>query len=580
MVNDATCTTLLRQPHDVDPVECQMGEDAFDNQLEGLDSANWLLNDNFDLNLFDFGGLDYTFNETENLSEHPELPLMASPLLQKPEPRPEPAVLDLRTIWYTQIRSMNTEYGVRSGSVTPRETGAVSRNSIDEVYRLDMASKLRPPLREEPLPSIDFLNLCIQLFFTRFNIILPLIHSPTFRPTKDNALLVLSICSAGSLSLGSEMAAKAGAMLFEICNKAVLAAPWERNHSQRPEKIRNMVKTAMIGQTFALLSGNPFHLTTAAAFLGSLITLARHSKLFQDVAAVELGDDISAQELDVIWRQWARDEELKRVALVLHIHDAEISGLFHHEPILRHNAMSLPTACSSELFSAPNATVWASRYRTELFKQRGRGGHLSPNAQAREGTDPRMIDSTSPTLQSPSSVASQSGQQQLLNVYTTLSGIGASIGECRKLSLLSPQMTTKFESDLNAWYSSVDAPFREIGNTFMRPEAPFSMLPLWHYTFLTLSETESDWEFDNFTEVELLRGGDASFLNDTISDLKHILVANRAEMKASTLCVLESILRRLGTGGIAKVFADIVQVFITEKTDRGCADVMVSRHSF
>lgn len=90
-----------------------------------------------------------------------------------------------------------------------------------------------------------------------------------------------------------------------------------------------------------------------------------------------------------------------------------------------------------------------------------------------------------------------------------------------------------------------------------------------------VSGNVSGLEFDSFVEVKVLRGGDASFLNDNLSDLKHVLAANRAEMKASTLCVLESILRRLGTGGIAKVFADIVQVFICEENDRASADAMM-----
>lgn len=44
--------------------------------------------------------------------------------------------------------------------------------------------------------------------------------------------------------------------------------------------------------------------------------------------------------------------------------------------------------------------------------------------------------------------------------------------------------------------------------------------------------------------------------------LKSILTANTAEMKAATLCVLETLLRRLGNSGISRRFADIIQILI------------------
>ena len=42
-------------------------------------------------------------------------------------------------------------------------------------------------------------------------------------------------------------------------------------------------------------------------------------------------------------------------------------------------------------------------------------------------------------------------------------------------------------------------------------------------------------------------------------------------MKAGTLCVLEGFLRRLGTGGIARALADLVQVFISGEMDKSSA---------
>ncbi|KEF61507.1 uncharacterized protein A1O9_03074 [Exophiala aquamarina CBS 119918] len=80
---------------------------------------------------------------------------------------------------------------------------------------------------------------------------------------------------------------------------------------------------------------------------------------------------------------------------------------------------------------------------------------------------------------------------------------------------------------------------------------------------------------DVFESLELLpeiRAMDSSTWSSTLPSgftgkqasaaLKSILTANTAEMKAATLCVLETMLRRLGTGGISRRFADIIQILI------------------
>jgi hypothetical protein len=56
------------------------------------------------------------------------------------------------------------------------------------------------------------------------------------------------------------------------------------------------------------------------------------------------------------------------------------------------------------------------------------------------------------------------------------------------------------------------------------------------------------------------------FVERALSDLRHILRANPAEMKASTLCILEATLRQLRTSGISQQFADLVQAFIMDAT--------------
>jgi hypothetical protein len=67
-------------------------------------------------------------------------------------------------------------------------------------------------------------NLSVQVYFSKFSPLFPVIHSQTFRPTSENSLLLLSITSIGSLLLGSKSAAAQGTRVFERLNKAILAS--------------------------------------------------------------------------------------------------------------------------------------------------------------------------------------------------------------------------------------------------------------------------------------------------------------------------------------------------------------------
>lgn len=103
---------------------------------------------------------------------------------------------------------------------------------------------------------------------------LPLVHGPTFRATSNNTLLVLSICSAGALTMESGNAAKLACMLFERVNKSGMTLPWEKIVSRQSEHARSNLKVAGIGQTFALLSGEPSHRMIGNSFHGGMIAVS------------------------------------------------------------------------------------------------------------------------------------------------------------------------------------------------------------------------------------------------------------------------------------------------------------------
>ena len=125
-----------------------------------------------------------------------------------------------------------------SGQMTPN---LPQEGFIDEPYRKRLAERLQQRVQPGILPSTPFLvsffvkrnmkliligqkDLCIQAYFSKFHRLFPVVHIPTFRPGAQNSVLLLSICSAGSLFIGSPRALTHGISMFERLNKAILAS--------------------------------------------------------------------------------------------------------------------------------------------------------------------------------------------------------------------------------------------------------------------------------------------------------------------------------------------------------------------
>ncbi|KAJ5814578.1 fungal-specific transcription factor domain-containing protein [Penicillium riverlandense] len=242
-----------------------------------------------------------------------------------------------------------------SGQMTPDVSQEGS--FIDESYRKRLVERLQPRVQHGILPSTPFLDLCIQAYFSKFHPLFPVVHMPTFRPGTQNSVLLLSICSAGSLFVGSTRAITHGISMFERLNKAILAS-WDTYVSKPGSSSLISLQAVLIAQTFGLLLGRPKDLAGIEMWHGSIVSWARKAKLFHPEPSECNILDLSGEALENAWMDWIQTEVKKRIVVGLHIHDAEFARLYHHEPFLRHSLNRLPQISSNELFTAPNSLHW------------------------------------------------------------------------------------------------------------------------------------------------------------------------------------------------------------------------------
>lgn len=398
---------------------------------------DWLTSENF-------GGLmhswPFVIDESDILpSVNPIVPVKAKPLA------------DLQRTWYTHLEDDNQ---VQSGYATP----VPRHQEIDDNYRQSLHRRLQIPSVDQSLPSAEYMNLCVRSYFRKFHPIFPVVHAATFRPLKTNSVLLLSICSVGSLLTGHPHAYQRGVQLFERLHKANLAH-WEKLVRRGPEETLALTQACLVGQTFGLLSGQAKHLAIVDAFHGTVISFARRSKVFQ----TQHTSLTNPQDLDGSWRSWVRTEERIRLALGLRIHDAEIASLLQHETFLS-SASKMSQVANDTLFAASSAQEWFTLFNERMTQPLTSGSHHSPAPICSQSLRTRLL--------------AEPGHSKF-TIYTILQDLCSEITEAR----FNDTLTT-------ATIASIQECLITIYEQYLR-EAQFESLRtgskiLWHYLFILL----------------------------------------------------------------------------------------------
>lgn len=315
------------------------------------------------------------------------------------------------------------------------------RYLVDESSRNDITLQLKPPVPNfDPVLSTEYLNLCLQLYFTSFHPIFPVIHAATFRPKKHNTLLLISICSIGSLFIGSMEAKEQGHLLYSRLNKAILAS-WERHLSKPKRSSLPMLQAALLGQTFGLLSDKSEDRFMTEAFQGTMLSLARSVGAFNVAEPEEPAATLSGKDLNDVWLRWVHAEELRRLGLALYLHDVEVACLFRHEPYLRHQSVAYHRAVSDEAFAATSAREWRSIYVEQGYNDAAVAQEITLN----EWTSAHVTNQ-------PSDAIMRSIETSAFTAYAILANIGACLLERRQPRSRAVEVTDSGLYALRRWY--------------------------------------------------------------------------------------------------------------------------------
>ncbi|CZR65093.1 uncharacterized protein PAC_14993 [Phialocephala subalpina] len=497
--------------------------------LQNESFPSWHIGDDFDIEAFNMSllspmaadqsvwhGQTSTSQENELLALQIETQNSAAPSMN-----------DIQGLWVTKADyyswkdADNASYSVAPTRPITPSTESPSGNTVDERYRNDLSQRLCPRWKEDPLPPTEFLNLALQLFFTKFNPIFPILHGPTFRPSNENSLLLLSICSIGSLFMGSSAATVQGSKIFERLNKVILASVsprWDTIITRKSSERISLVQASVLGQTFAYLSGNPKYMATVEAFHGTVIAFARRCGMLNGIqCTLDLGTE-SPQGLDDAWNVWARSEEVTRTALGLYVHDAQLATTFHHDPVFRHNAIRVSVAANNDLFNAPNAAQWANLVRSSMLKPTKLSSHLHLNQDEHSCSMPLLKELAC--------------KNSSFSCYVLLHGIGAAVQESNAAGQMTQTNAKRYQDALICWYHAYGK-----AKAAHEPD-PLCQMILCHEIFMSL--------LVDFNELERAMGRDGA--SERAASLKY--VGQWSSSVEAKRCVVHATLIHRQIGGM------------------------------
>lgn len=300
---------------------------------------------------------DSSLQDSDNLLEWLMTGFNETPFV--PLPLSDVSALTNQVTFASSSRSLG-DLGSTAGNHKAEAAG------IQQLFKLidDMSKRLSSDIYDKGITS-DFLDSCLYEFFQRVLPSFPVIHEPTFSSQKCIPPLLLNMVALGSLHVCLPNAVHKGELLWRLGHTAV-ATSWQTLISLRGPHDDcdgvQLVLTALLGQTYALLSSNADIRTTAFVFHGLGFYWARTCGMYSISERQQQPPipNIEAFELEkkFLWEAWAASEVQRRAVLGHYILDGLISQASGSPASARHLINKIEITCPDAAFGAPSADTW------------------------------------------------------------------------------------------------------------------------------------------------------------------------------------------------------------------------------
>ncbi|KUJ14151.1 uncharacterized protein LY89DRAFT_784146 [Mollisia scopiformis] len=225
-----------------------------------------------------------------------------------------------------------------------------------------LSSNLTNEIQNTGITS-SFLDTCMHVFFDKFIPSFPVLHEATFTVRESSHPLLLNIIALGTLFCGAKDAVPKGEALWRLAHIAV-ATNWRHLMSTKGPRDScqgvQLVLTAVLGQTYALMSKNESLRMTSQTFHGLGFYWARQCGMFSSNDGPLIVPSLNAPEEEKMecWKMFAAREVQNSSVLGHYVLDGHIAQFSGYAACARHVTNPLFVPCSDAAFDATTPDDW------------------------------------------------------------------------------------------------------------------------------------------------------------------------------------------------------------------------------
>jgi len=303
--------------------------------------------------LFDFSGLF----PTESWNANPEFMRNSSPSAPDATPAEK-----LSEIWPT--RPSRRKLGCCTpGYINcelPPDVAAGTSRKIDTTVANRMYRHLEngAVAFKKSLPTVAVLNDLIEKYFQYWHPNWPMLHYPTFDPSRTSALVLLNMVALGALFVKTPDGPELADAIMEKMHEALsfcMSAQLSLFFDEYDRDVLALCQAYMMRQLFWLTAGDRNMLESTQLLHSTVANVARRAGMFS-ADSCELPEGMTSLERE--WRQWVGCEVRRRTALCFCINDLTFATFFMTPPYATVGSVSWSLPENDALFAAKTAEEW------------------------------------------------------------------------------------------------------------------------------------------------------------------------------------------------------------------------------
>ncbi|KAG6848000.1 hypothetical protein H0H93_004257 [Arthromyces matolae] len=197
-------------------------------------------------------------------------------------------------------------------------------------------------------------DLYLYLFFSIFCVQVPLFHVPTWIMDDKPISLVRAMQAGGALFARTEAASTFIDDVLSSDQDSIFI-----EFSNEPREQNRLLLTLILLQTIGLYHLKAERAMSSNIYHGILVGMIRRQGIIARVNSWMMHlSDVTMDNLESAWREWARCETIKRAILLTFLHDCSLCMYFGLKPFFHPSELDLCLPCDDALWKAKDSLQW------------------------------------------------------------------------------------------------------------------------------------------------------------------------------------------------------------------------------